>query len=120
MSFLDQDDGEKPNFENSAEFLSYLASPDAQKFFNDINKDIATTTLDDTSINLFLMTNSIMGDLVQLGTQKSLMSFFRETAGLLNARKSKDGFFMNKLGKQEINKNVNYTMDEKAKKQMRS
>jgi len=120
-AFMDNEDNtqEKPMFDNQAEYLSYLAEPDGKAFFKDINRDVTTTNLDETTIQIFILTNSIIGDVMNLKCDKSALGFFRDTSGLMNIYKSKDGFFLNKLSRQEVNKNINYSMDNEMKKRMK-
>jgi len=110
---------EKPMFDNPAEYLSYLAEPDGKAFFKDINRDVTTTNLDENSIQLFILNNSLQGDMTNLKTPKAAISFFRETSGMMNIYKSKDGFLLNKLSRQEVNKNISYSMDNEMKKRMK-
>jgi hypothetical protein len=57
--------------------------------------------------------------MTNLKTPKAAISFFRETSGMMNIYKSKDGFLLNKLSRQEVNKNISYSMDNEMKKRMK-
>lgn len=110
--------GQQPYFENQAEYLYRVIEPDAKQMFSDINKDVTTTNLDKDEVGLYQITEILVGYAVQMRLPKLTSSYVREQMALVNITKSHQGFLMGKMAKQEVTKNISYSMDKNYQKAM--
>jgi hypothetical protein len=110
--------GQQPFFENQAEYLYRVLEPDAKQMFSEINKDVTTTNLDKDQIDLFQITEILVGYACQMRLPKLTESYVRENMSLVNITKSYLGFLISKMSKQEVSKNINYSMDKGYQKAM--
>jgi hypothetical protein len=119
----DEDEGQdlpqqQPYFENQAEYLFKVLEPDAKQMYSDINKDVTTTNLDKDEVALYQITEILVGYGVQMKLPKLIDSYVREQMALVNITKSFQGFLIGKMARQEVSKNISYSMDKNYQKAM--